>query len=209
MRQVQKKTLNFVNEMFSNDFEAPRLGKGAGEDGYATLYRTWMSKLDQDFEHYSPEEVAAAAGVLRRTREARTFPMPSVILDALKRARKELDLEAPKKMALPARTKSYGEREALALDLLKSEMGRDAALGGWVGVLFDFARKNQRLPYDGYEVNDCKREARAFDATFAALVRGDSKAARETLIRLGDSMLRRRENLRAYVLDGQPFQWGA
>ena len=102
--QVHKKTNEFVKEMFANDFDMPKLGKGAGEDGYADLYRAWLGKLNRDFEYYSAEEVTLAADVLRRTRETRTFPMPSIIIDALKTARKELDNQKPQKLALPART---------------------------------------------------------------------------------------------------------
>lgn len=208
--QVHKKTNEFVKEMFANDFDMPKLGKGAGEDGYADLYRAWLGKLNRDFEYYSAEEVTLAADVLRRTRETRTFPMPSIIIDALKTARKELDNQKPQKLVLPARTKGFAERENLALDLIKSGIGRTAALEGWIGILFDFVYTNNRLPYDGFETNDCKREGRLFESTFAALVRGEAGGAlREGLISLGQTMLDRREALRAYVIEGAPYKWGS
>lgn len=216
-RKLDRKTTDFVNEMFANDFEAPRLGRGPGSDDYAELYRVWVAKLDRDFERYSADEVARAAEVLRRTRETRTFPMPGVILDALKKARKELDNEKPRTLTPRPRGPDYSARERLALDLIRCEMGRTAAREGWIGELFAFVRENGHLPrtqseikilIDGANVDDARGGARGTDERFRKCVTGEAGPLSGVLVRLGESMLARRKALAEFVLEGKPYTWG-
>jgi hypothetical protein len=51
----------------------------------------------------------------------------------------------------------------LADDLIKTPLGREAAKGGWMLGLHDFARREGRAPQDR-EVDQIKREAKEFDA---------------------------------------------
>lgn len=159
--KVSKKTSDFVQEMFTNDFEPPRLGRGPGSDDYAVLYRDWLAKLDQDFRHYSDDEVSRAADVLRRTRETRTFPMPSIILDALKAARKELDNEKPKlKLAQPQAKATPESRKRAAIELMRGQsLVNEACEKGWIGPLWDWVLKHQALP-TGAAVEIVKEDAR-------------------------------------------------
>lgn len=160
-RRVQKRTSAFVQEMFSNDFEPPRLGRGPGADDYADLYRDWLEKLDRDFEYYSDDEVERAADVLRRTRETRTFPMASVIIEALGKARKELDAEKPKlKLSQPVAKATPEAKKAAALELMRGQpMVIEACEKGWIAPLFDFVCAHNAMPV-GAAVEIVKESAR-------------------------------------------------
>jgi hypothetical protein len=98
-------------------------------------------------------------------------------------------------------TDQHGDPFALADALINCEMGRAAARAEpcWLLALHDFCRENRRLPLDG-EIPKLKRIAAEFEANYRLCVRGEAGDFSKGLEKVGASMVRRREDLRARLL---------
>lgn len=92
----------------------------------------------------------------------------------------------------------------LADDLIMCSLGKRAAQEGWILSLHDFARINGRIPTQEWEIRKCITSARGFDEAYEDLLReranGRSSGLQNSLIHLGDEMLKRREKYRQMVL---------
>lgn len=111
------------------------------------------------------------------------------------------------------------DRQKLASDLILCALGKQAAKEGWIKSLWNFARKNGRLPQPN-EIEGCKREHKEFHETYAKLVVDAAKlspkkssdstwihigdASGSVLARawltMGDEMIKRQKELADYVL---------
>lgn len=166
------------------------------------LETAWIRSMAEALRGYHPDVLEDAAKQIIATRKYTSFPLPAECKHACN-AVAEYRQFICRSQTLPEFRTSTGdewtsERVKLAYDLIKSGMGKEAARDGWVLALWNFARKNQRLP-SGSEINACKREAEEFNAAYAECVKGGWPEAR-ALEKLGSSMLAKREKLSAEVL---------
>lgn len=180
------------------------------------LEQEWMGSMVRNLRNYGGAVLTKAAQRIIDTRVDRRFPLVAEcrkVCDEIDRFEKAAQpnpqAEIPKYAGLA------DWQTKLADDLIKCEMGRQAAREDWILSLHDFARKNGRLP-TGSEIAKCKQGAREFDETYAQLIRDFAKLDNPTseenlgawkrlsetevagsLIKLGDSMLASRSELAA------------
>ncbi len=161
----------------------------------------WLQSMFRNLRGYNSDVLNRAAQRIVDTRTDRRFPLPSeckkVCDDISTRDRAEsgakLEFDVTK-------TSPYSDwRIKLADDLIACPLGKDAASEGWILSLHDFARMQGRLPI-GSEITKCKAGAKGFDEAYALCVRGEAGACGRSLRDLGDSMLKRREDLRSKAL---------
>lgn len=182
--------------------------------------KAWAETLDAELSGFSAEVIKAAQKQIVRTRKPRDPrpPMVSECIDACLEARRflESDKQAQTLPEMRSNTLDWSaDRLKLARDLMHTQMGRQAAKEGWIGALYAFARKNQRLPDAGKrveyrkakddapvmvsEVEWCKREGKDFDDAYAHSVRGGWDPA-GVLENLGRQIIERRQRLEREVL---------
>jgi hypothetical protein len=87
---------------------------------------------------------------------------------------------------------------AAADRLIRSPMGRAAAREGWITQLHDYCRRARSLP-DASAIARLKREARLFDDAYGDVCRGNGGMLSGSLRKLGETFLRRRDELAAKV----------
>lgn len=155
----------------------------------------FFEALADDLGMATQHQLAEAAKHFRRTRKARTFPTIADCVEAV-----HAQPAAPTGPIAPAAkvTPAHGrhspndpwsrEREALADTLLRgTAIGHRAAEAGWLMVLWDWCRNNQRLPNHG-ELRRIEQDALGYldrrDAPLPDLVRG-----------LGELMRKREEGI--------------
>lgn len=108
----------------------------------------FFSDYDEALSDFTSHELQHAAKLLKTTRTSRTFPVIADCLEACKHARDALQPPVQKRRqergVLPEWT---DERQKEATRLIQQgEMGKQAAEEGWLIALWDFCRKNERLP---------------------------------------------------------------
>lgn len=163
--------------------------------------KAWLQSMFSSMRGYNADVLRRAADKIIGTRTERSFPLPA----ECKRVCEEIQRfdETTKPRALidhPHKNDAMSEwRWRLADDLIMCPMGREAAKDGWIGALHDFARENGRLP-TGSEISKCKADAKGFDEAFMKCARGECGELSKSLTDLGQTMLKRREKLRARVL---------
>lgn len=175
-------------------FSVPR------QDGGEEQEKKWFDMMIRELRPFSPEVLERAATDISRSRKDRRFPTLADCLSACYEAKKWLDAQNP---VLPRDAgKKAGDnsesRYALADDLVRGPMGREAARDGWILALHDFIRQNMRLP-DAGEVHRIKISIRDFEEAYEKTLRGGWAGA-SALAQLGDKMAARREELRQMVL---------
>ena len=165
----------------------------------------WVRSMAESLRGFHGDVLDAAARRIIDTRSYTTFPLPADCREVCEAIKREREIVG-RSQTLPAMRPPTGdewssERVKLAYDLLRSSMGKEAASGKpcWVLSLWNFCRKNRRLP-QGHEVERCKRDAREFDEAYEDCVRGNAGLASKALEGLGASMIAKREKLRAEVL---------
>lgn len=166
------------------------------------LETAWIRSMAEALRGYPAKVLEDAARQIIATRKYTSFPLPAECKQACN-AVAEYQQFLVRSQTLPTFRSSTGdewttERVKLAYDLIKSGMGKEAAKDGWILALWNFARKNQRLP-QGTEISACKREAKEFDETYAKCVKGGWPEAKKWEA-LGASMLAKREKLAGEVL---------
>lgn len=162
----------------------------------------WLKSMVAALRGYGASVLKEAAQRIISTRTERSFPLPAeckkVCDDIASREAlaKGMQLLQPDAKNVP----EYSDwRFKLADDLVMCPMGKQAAREGWIGCLWAFCRKNMRMPKD-HEIHQCKTDAKRFDEAYEWCLRGEGGVANHALVKLGDSMLARREELRARVL---------
>ena len=152
----------------------------------------WFAEMDRLVKSYSGRELDAAADLVLRTHKRRGFPSVSDMLTACEDARDEL---APRPVANKSTYVAWSkERIAQADRLIRCAMGRKAASDGWIFALHSFARDAGRLP-NQHKISGVMRTARQFDEAYRDCANGNGGIAGDALLRLGNSMLDRRDEL--------------
>lgn len=166
--------------------------------------KAWADTLAKELACFSNEVLANAKRQMIRTRGPKMSrpPMVSECIEACCESRRFLEHDEAAS-ELPEFNPSAGaewttERVKLAYDLLKTESGRQAAREGWVLAYWNFCRVNMRVP-KGSEIDQCKRDTAEFDEAYKKCLKGGWPEAR-ALAALGESMLAKREELRAEAI---------
>lgn len=164
----------------------------------------WMEIMGLQIGGFSDEVLERALASLVR-REEHRMPTVGECVSACVEAKRWLERDK-RSAELPIEgSQSAGEgewsseRQKLAYDLLKTQTGRQAASEGWILALWDFCRKNRRLPTHQTEIAACKRSSAEFDETYAKCIRGGWPQASHWA-EVGEAMLAKRERMRAEVL---------
>lgn len=170
-----------------------------------TMEGAWMASMNRVLSGYSDEVLAEAAHRILRDRnpkkDGKFFPVPSECTEVCNEVAR---LEAQKQTPLL----SYGHQDSsefagwrytLADDLIKSELGKRAAREGWALMFHTFCRTKGRAPA-GNEITQCKASMQDLHEGVEMCLRGEGGACSRALAGLGESMVKRGEDLRDKVL---------
>lgn len=168
----------------------------------------WAETMVRELSGFADDVVHRAAREMVRSRKKPQTPMVSECIDACLDAKKWLEAQRQSETlsvvhdgGVSLQNRDWtAERLKLASDLMNTPIGKQAAKDGWVGALWSFARKNQRLPTQGKETEDCKQMAKGFDEAYAICVRSPHNPMMAALEKLGAEMLRRRHAIERRVL---------
>lgn len=108
----------------------------------------FFSDYDEALEEFTSHELQHAAKLLKTTRTSRTYPTIADCLEACKQAHDALQPPVKKRrqeQGTPPEWTDERQRQANRL-ISSSEIGKEAADEGWLYALWDFCRKNERLP---------------------------------------------------------------
>lgn len=155
----------------------------------------YMAEIARLIRGYAEPEQQKAADYL--IRDHKWWPKPSEIAVACADARETLQVANRTEDKKRQHLDWAGPALKTADQLIQSELGRRAADEGWALSLWDFCRKNMRLP-TGSEISECKRYSREFDEAYARCVKGGWTEAQK-LKELGDLMLARRKQKAAWA----------
>lgn len=191
----------------------------------------WLQTMVRSLGGYSQECLDRARDGLITGRKYRSFPLVSEIIEACNKAQRAINEENPR-LALgskgydESKLAPYApERERIANELILCPMGRQAAKDGWNLSLWHFIHRNLRLPTDKWmrdpktdqmvsEIAYCKgiitdadfhHDFGTWDGEdrFSAQKRKEASDLQHALAKLGQSMLKKRDDLAAYVLTGE------
>ncbi len=161
--------------------------------------REWVKGWIRSLSGYDAWVLERAAMRIIDTRDERSFPLIPEVKKVCHEIIREDRLEKPELKV--AHSEQNGDPYALADALINCEIGRRAARDEtcWVLALHDFCRDNRRLPLDG-EIPKLKRVAAEFETNYRLCVRGEAGPNSKLVEALGASMIRRREKMRARLL---------
>lgn len=170
----------------------------------------WSASMVRFLAPYSPEVLAKAAEHIIQTRDPtrhgqRWFPAPAEIIAVCNTMRAVVDAGRTPLLTSGRRDPSEwaGWRRDLADELVRnSDLGREAARGGWVQALWDFCRRRGALPRTQSELVEVRGHARDFDKALDVLRRGQGGAFNAPLLSLGEAMLDKRNERARKVLEG-------
>jgi hypothetical protein len=163
----------------------------------------WLDSMIQILGGYDEDVLQrAATRIVRSETRDRRFPLPAVCRQVCEEIVKADKASQPPTIEDRAKDlKGNADWQyRLADDLIMCEMGRRAAREGWILSLHDFCRINGRLPTADWEIRKCIDGARGFDKAYEEVLNGAGGVCAKALEALGDTMLKRREALRARVL---------
>ena len=127
----------------------------------------WIKSMIGIVGVYDDAVLGAAFVLILRTRKETRFPLPAEIIavcDSVVQARNRKPMAEKMRDGVfdghsaPPHSRA---RTALVLDLLRGEMGREAARDGWIGSLVDHVRYAKELP-DGSMIRTIKARAVEF-----------------------------------------------
>ena len=165
------------------------------EEAEAIWLRAWAAML----KPFEPWVLEAGAQRILESRKDQYFPKPGEVRDILVSIRAEEQRSRPGLKVSHA--EQHGDPYALADALINCGLGREAAEADpcWILALHDFCRNNRRLPM-GSEIAKCRRIAADFDRDYRLCIIGQAGDFSKSLERLGATMIRRREAMRAKLL---------
>jgi hypothetical protein len=164
----------------------------------------WLDSMERNLKVYSPSVLQRACQRIIDTRKDKYFPLPSECKARCDEIEKIDKASAPP--TIEDKAKQLGDhadhRYRLADELIVSGVPvcRRAAQEGWTLSLHDFIRENMRLPTQDWEIRKCIDGAKGFDEAYEAVLNGKGGVCAKALEGLGDTMLKRREALRARVM---------
>lgn len=152
----------------------------------------YLEEVSKLLKGYSDSVQDAAADLVIRTHRFRTFPTPSDIVTACEDVLSTTTgKDHPEHRMFNPYPDWSPEAIRIADGLMNSQIGREAARGGWSLGLHDFCRKTGRLPTQR-EIPDIRIGSRQFDEAYAKCCSGEAGVCSAALKKLGDSMLERR-----------------
>lgn len=194
MKATKSDIANFIERLCANGFYPPRHENEAAE-------AEWAAGVASALTHYETDILPQIAQEILDTRIDRKFPLPAEIrkvsLEVYDRVRSsQLLPEAPK-----GRDAEWtAERLALADSLCRTELGRRAAREDWILGMWDFCRKNSRMP-DAREVERIITESREADAFIDDAYRDAHRSQLHRIVAgTADAIRAKRAEKRAMVL---------
>lgn len=170
-----------------------RISTVFGAPEHSTDPAAFIAELARVTRSYTEAELDKAADALLVTfvpTNRKPWPTPAEICAACQDARDLLNPPKP----VPYRYPDWApESIAKAYRLIVSDVGRRAGDEGWILSLWDFCRKQQRLPSVSEQAT-LKGYAHGFNDAFASVERGKTPLD-QMLKKLGETMLRRRDKL--------------
>lgn len=173
-------------------------------DGDEKREAAWLRVMQDQLRGW-PEPILMAAGDrILKTRNPtkpgfRWFPAPAEILAVCEDIAAERERAQRPLLAAPKGNEWSDERLALAFDLCKSPLGIEAAREGWILRLYDFCRREMRLPEKG-EVMRLRHEAQGIDKAIAKIDSSEPSALNGALRAFAASVLAKRNELSAKIL---------
>jgi len=156
----------------------------------------FLAEYARLLRNYTAKELDGAGDIVLRRNRYKTWPTVGECVNACEDVRDAASVGAPP----PGIQDKYPEwsKEAVgkAYRLINSELGKQAAKDGWIMSLWDFCRKNRRLPREG-ELGRLIGTSREFDNAYRQVCAGGGGALGSALERLGASMLEKRSKLSA------------
>lgn len=142
------------------------------------LETEWLKSMSDALRGYPADVLDAAAKRIVHTRKYTSFPLPAECRAACMDAANAFE-SYRRAETLPTMRWEAGEwtreRRRLAYELVQTNMGKEAARGGWVQSLWNFCRREQRLPKDAREIEQVKavaRETQALEESLERVVAG-------------------------------------
>ena len=168
--------------------------------------KAWADTLVRELGGFSTEVIDRAGREIVRNRKKPQTPLVSECIDACRNARKLVE-SISRASLLPVdgagQTSNMdwtSDRMKLAWELIVGPLGKQAAKEQWVKSLWNFCRRNSRLPQPN-EIEGCKREHREFMEAYRQCSIGPNPRVRQWLS-MGDEMLKRQKEMADYVLNG-------
>lgn len=161
----------------------------------------WIASMVRNLRGYKAETLDLAAQWFIDNRTDRRFPLPAECKEVCDDIASR-EVIAKRANELPSRPPELmsDARFALADDLIqRASMSKEAARDGWISALHNYCWEHGMLP-TGRDIDKCKQAAKSLDQAFETCVRGEGGACNASLLALGQSMLKRREELRARIL---------
>jgi hypothetical protein len=198
---MSKHVSTFISKMVVH-FGEPKFDVADSDKAWA--HREWLREMMSHLGDYEQEVLERAASSIAATRKHRNFPLISECKAACYEARRWL---AEQKPALPMKSvvgahEMSEERAALARDLIRGDMGRQAAREGWIWGLYQFCLRNARLPERGKEINEIKEAAAGVLIDMESAARGEMGSLSKCVYDLGATLLKKRDAMRDFVLHG-------
>lgn len=164
--------------------------------------QAWAALMVRELSGFNPAVLERGfQEMVRRRKETRT-PTPAECIAVCVEARKWLELEASTEQLPELRQSSdewSRERRKLAHDLKRSDLGRQAAREGWIVALWNFCRRNQRLP-SGREIDQCKRDSEGIEEIYSRASRGGCGPLSAKIAKFAEGLLEQRKNWAEEVL---------
>ena len=164
---------------------------------------TYGAIMARELGGFSPAVLDRAFSELVRARKKDTrTPSPGECLSFCIEARRWLEMESNTQQLPQLRASSdewSRERRKLAHDLKRSDLGRQAAREGWIVALWNFCRRNQRLP-SGREIDQCKRDSEGIEEIYNRAMRGGCGPLSAKIAKFAEGLLEQRKNWSEEVL---------
>ncbi len=168
--------------------------------------KSWVMAMVRELSGFSAEVLQRAARQLIATHKEDKTPSVAKCIAACSEAQRWVRAEQNGgKLQLDgagvSRDRNWtDDRKRLADDLIMSPIGKQAAKEEWVKSLWNFCRRNSRLPQPN-EIEGCKREHREFMEAYRQCSISPHPRVRQWLS-MGDEMLKRQKEMADYVLNG-------
>ncbi len=192
--------------------------------------KAWVGTMVKELGGFDSAVLDKAISEMVRTRgrkkDERRIPTVAECIDACLDARKWIDgdknngrlpIDGGDPLGREDRH-CTAERLKLATDLMDTPLGKTAAKENWIGALWSFAKKHQRLPQPA-EINAVKKTSEDTDKVFTGCVTGDGWQKADTkkypwltqagidehrkrCIAFGETVMKRRQDLVDRALHG-------
>ena len=174
--------------------------------GNETNEAFWVATMENTLGGFGDAVLVKAANIIIETRSAQRdgtmFPKPAECIAACHKARDVLKSFAPQPLlAAPNANEWSDERLDLAFDLDNGELGKRAAREGWISQLYNFCRKEMRLPKSS-EIAVCIEQFELLEQAIAAFNAGPRAGLNGAICAFADTVLVKRAELRERVLHG-------